>query len=379
MSKTESLALKNNYGKFFVLGMLLFFMGATRSIGFGAFVAVSLFFILTFKWKNLIYTGTGFFINYGIFTFIKRYIFHLSTIQFDTQFKFLLLKDSFNPAKGNENFMGYVHRFFENSNLYLSKHLYKFIGFRPEILDVKSILTILIYILFFVAIYFAFKKNKYLLFTGIYIAVLLGISFVILQTRWDQDRLILVYFPLILLFLLSGIYYLSKLKSLKILQGLLLILLFIMFFTNLKVTVNKVKANDEQLMNNLAGHAFYGMTTDQINYIKISQWAAENIPDSVNIACRKPSISFIYAKRKFYGIYRVTTENSDELLQKLKDNNVRYVIMASLRKYPSKKTEYTINTVKKYLYYIQKKYPKKIRTVKSIGSDEPAYLFEIIY
>ncbi len=379
MSKTESLPLKNNYGKYFVLGMFLLFLGATRSIGFGVFVAVSLFFILTFKWKNLIYTTASFFINYGIFISIKKYIFHLSSIQFATQFKTLLLKDSFNAAKGNEDFMGYIHRFFGNSNLYLSKHLYKFIGFRPEILDVKIVLTILIYILFFVAIYFAFKKNRYLLFTGIYIAVLLGMSFVILQTRWDQDRLILVYFPLILLFFLSGIYYLSKLKSLKILQGLLLILLFIMFFTNLKVTVNKVKANDELLMNNLAGHPFYGITTDQINYIKMSKWAAENTPDSVNIACRKPSISFIYAKRKFYGIYRVSTEDSDDLLQKLKDNNVRYVIMASLRKYPNKKTEYTINTVKKYLYFIQKKYPKKIRTVKSIGSDEPAYLFEIIY
>jgi len=132
-------------------------------------------------------------------------------------------------------------------------------------------------------------------------------------------------------------------------------------------------------MQSLAGNKFYGMTPDWINYIKMSQWAAKNTPDSVMIACRKPSIAFVYAKREFYGIYRITTEDPDELLQNLKDNNVRYIIMGSLRKYPNQKTQYTINTVQRYLYYIQQKYPEKIKHIQTIGADEPAYLFEITY
>ena len=155
--------------------------------------------------------------------------------------------------------------------------------------------------------------------------------------------------------------------------------MIIIFFTNLNVTTKKVKANDEYLMQTLAGNKFYNMTPDWINYIKMSQWAAKNVSEDVMIACRKPSISFIYAKREFHGIYRITTEDSDELLQRLKDKNVKYVIMGNLRKHPKQKNQYTINTVQRYLYFIQQKYPGKIKHIQTIGADEPAHLFEIIY
>lgn len=377
--KNESPSLKKNWGNYLILAMLLLFLGLTRSIGYGAFIAVILFFVIELRWKSAALTTGAFVLEFGLFNLIKKSLFHTNASQFSSQLDRLMQVDPFDAAKGNENFIGFIHRFLDNSNLYFSKHLYKFIGFRPEVLDPKTILTVIIYILFAVAIYFAFRKNKFLLFTGIYLSVLIGITFVIVQTRWDQDRLILVYLPFILLFLFSGIYYLGKIKSLKFVQILLPILLIIIFFTNLNVTTKKVKANDEYLMQSLAGNDFYGMTPDWINYIKMSQWAAKNVSDSSMIACRKPSISFVYAKREFYGIYRITTENPDELLQNLKDNQVKYIIMGSLRKYPNQKTQYTINTVQRYLFYIQQKYPNKIKHIKTIGTDEPAYLFEIIF
>jgi hypothetical protein len=379
VSKSESPSLKENWGSYLILGVFLLFLGLTRSIGYGGFIAVILFFILTMRWKSAAYTTGAFVLEFGLFTIIKKFLFQSTASQFSGQLNRLMQVDPFDAAKGNETFSGFIDRFFGNSNLYLSKHLYKFIGFRPEILDPKTILTVIAYILFAVAIYFAFRKNKYLLFTGIYLTVLIGITFIIVQTRWDQDRLILVYFPFILLFLFSGIYYLGKIKSLKFIQVILPVLLIIIFFTNLNVTKKKVKANDEYLMESLAGNKFYGMTPDWINYIRMSQWAAKNTPDSVMIACRKPSISFVYAKREFYGIYRITTEDPDELLQNLKNNKVKYIIMANLRKYPNQKTQYTINTVQRYLYFIQQKYPEKIKHIQTIGVDEPAYLFEIIY
>jgi len=379
VSKEESPSIKDSWSSYLILGMLLLFLGLTRSIGYGAFIAVVLFFAISNRWKSLLYTSGVFVLEFGTFTIIKNFIFQSKASQFSGQLNRLMQVDPFDISKGNEDFFGFIDRFFGNSNLYISKHLYKFIGFRPEVLDTKTILTILVYILFVVAIYFTFKKNKYLLFTGIYLVVLIGITFVIVQTRWDQDRLILVYLPLILLFLISGIYYLGKQKSLKFIQGLLPILMIIIFFTNLNVLTKKIKENDEYLMQSLAGNEFYGMTPDWINYIKMSQWAAKNVPEDVMIACRKPSISFIYAKREFSGIYRITTENPDELLQRLKDRNVKYVIMGSLRKHPKQKTQYTINTVQRYLYYIEQKYPGKLRHIQTIGSDEPAYLFEIVY
>lgn len=378
-SKPESPGIKENWGSYLILGMFLLLLGLTRSIGYGAFIAVILFFALNMRWKSAAFTTGAFVFEFGLFNVIKKFLFQSTASQFSGQLNRLMQVDPFDTSKGNETFSGFIDRFFGNSNLYISKHIYKFIGLRPEILEPKTILTFLVYVLFIVAIYFAFRKNKYLLFTGIYLTVLIGITFVIVQTRWDQDRLILVYLPFILLFLFSGIYYLGKLKSFKFIQGLLPVLMIIIFFTNLNTTTKKVKANDEYLMQSLAGNKFYGMTPDWINYIKMSQWAAKNIPDSVMIACRKPSIAFVYAKREFYGIYRITTEDPDELLQNLKNNNVRYIIMGSLRKYPNQKTQYTINTVQRYLYYIQQKYPEKIKHIQTIGADEPAYLFEITY
>lgn len=379
VSKAESPGIKDSWGAYLILGMLILFLGLTRSIGYGAFIAVLLFFAVTKKWKSMLFTTGAFALEFGLFNFIKKIVFQSSASQFSTQLTRLMQVDPFDASKGSEDFVGFIARFVGNSNLYLSKHIYKFLGLRPEVLQPNGFLTLIIYALFFVAIYYAFKKNKYLLFTGIYLMVLIGITFVIVQTRWDQDRLILVYFPLILLFLFSGIYYLGKQKSAKFIQVLLPVLFIVLFFTNLNVTSRKVKENDEYLMQSLAGNQFYGMTNDWINYIKMSQWAAKNVPPDVMIACRKPSISFIYAKRQFYGIYRYSTEDPDKLLQRLKDNNVKYVIMASLRKYPKQKTEYTINTVQRYLYFIQQKYPEKIKHVQTIGVDEPAYLFEIVY
>ena len=379
VSKSESPGLKDGWGSYLILGMLILFLGLTRSIGYGAFIAVVLFFAVTTRWRSLLFTTSAFVLEFGIFTFIKRVVFQTNVSQFSVQLTRLMQVDPFDATKGKEDFAGFISRFIGNSNLYLSKHIYKFLGLRPEILQPNGFLTIIIYALFFVAIYYAFKKNRYLLFTGIYLLVLTGITFIIVQTRWDQDRLILVYFPLILLFLFSGIYYLGKQKTMKFIQGVLPILFIVIFFTNLNVTSRKVKANDEYLMQSLAGNQFYGMTPDWINYIKMSQWAAKKVPDDVMIACRKPSISFIYAKRKFYGIYRYNTEDPDKLLQRLKDSNVKYVIMGSLRKYPNQKTQYTINTVQRYLYFIQQKYPNKIKHIQTIGVDEPAYLFEIEY
>ncbi len=237
----------------------------------------------------------------------------------------------------------------------------------------------------------------------------------------------------------------------------------------------------------------YGFTPDWTHYLQMSQWVSENINDSIKVACRKPSISFIYGGgRKFMGIFRLKTQNldtvlnslnvkesqtvainlnemqkkgvpntvfsalkimnyafvsgvkkdkngkdieyylyglyripwvsvegiyemlseygvsysvnaevfdkirsnvnegekvnlsvvsSDELLNDLKEKNVKYLILANLRKNPNLKNGYTINTIYRYLYFINLKYPNAFRVVNTIGGqeDEPAQLVELIY
>lgn len=366
--------------RFLMLGLILILLAKTRSIGYGAVGAVMIFFALTRNWKNIAYTLGSFGLFYLLFKGLKGLFFGVASgIQFGGQLDRLLRVDPYNPSKGQEDLVGFIERFWGNSELYLSKHIYKFLGLRPEVLQPSTILTILTYALFALALFYAFRKNRYLLFTGIYIAVMSGITFIILQTRWDQERLILVFFPLIVPFLMSGLYYFAEDRKVRLMRVVVPLLMVLLVFSNLGRTFQKVEEHQDTFIHHLRGDDLYGLTPDWVNYVKMCRYAAENVPDSVMIACRKPNIAFIKAKREFHGIFRVNTEDPDKLLEDLKKNQVRYVIMASLRKYPNRKTKYTINTVKRYLYYIQQKYPNALQLVHRIGQDEQAYLFRINY
>jgi hypothetical protein len=79
--------------------------------------------------------------------------------------------------------------------------------------------------------------------------------------------------------------------------------------------VDKAKSNRKVLVKNMHGNQYYGFTQDWQNFLRMSEGVGENIPETVMVASRKPSMSFIYSKgRDFYGMYRFPTETPDELL-----------------------------------------------------------------
>jgi hypothetical protein len=69
----------------------------------------------------------------------------------------------------------------------------------------------------------------------------------------------------------------------------------------------------------------------------------------------------------------------DSLINLLLRNNVDYMIRANLRLNPAQKTNRVINTVHRYMYYIEQKYFGIFSQVSQIGGndEEPAYLFKI--
>jgi predicted short-subunit dehydrogenase-like oxidoreductase (DUF2520 family) len=71
----------------------------------------------------------------------------------------------------------------------------------------------------------------------------------------------------------------------------------------------------------------------------------------------------------------------DGLIESLEADNVHYVVMASLRRNPNQRSEFIINTIQRYLYYIQAKYPSALEQIHTIGqaSLEPASLIKINY
>lgn len=333
-------------GKFFVtdepvtafkpyvwLGFVLFLMCNTKSVAFAALAAVLGYFLFTGKWKSIVLTMGGFLTFFIPWEILKRIIWKTAGLQFSNQATSLMYKDFYNPTKGNEDFVGFLQRILDNSNLYLSKHFFKFLGLRPEVtgdppmpIEIAPILTFFTVVIFVAAFIMVFRKNKMLLLTGIYIGSMLLASFIILQKQWDQWRLIIIYFPLMLLFTFTAFYYLFKKPDLKSFQFVLPGLLVLFFFTSFGVTSKNVTVQQEIISKNLKGNYLYGWTPDWQNFILMSKWAGENVPKDYQIASRKVDISFIYGQRKFYPIYKVPNSTLDSILKPVKDSS-SYVIV----------------------------------------------------
>jgi hypothetical protein len=303
-------------------------MGLTRTIGYAVMGAVILYFALRGQWKNLIFSLSASILVYVVFNVLKALIWPDSGVAYDiTNY---MAKNFYNPEQGLEDIRGYWNRLIVNSNIYISGFLYKFMGFRSSSdlpLSQLPLLTIFTYVLFAVCIVAVFVKNKPLLFTGLYVGVMNFASFVLLQIIWQQDRLIMIYYPLMLLFLLAGLFYLLKNKGFDRFQWIypvVLVAVFLGTFIHLKA---KVSRNIPVLQQNIAGNDLYGLTPDWENFVKMSRWADKNLPKNAVIVSRKPSISYIYTGREFLGIFNVPLETADNVWQSYNNDreNLDYV------------------------------------------------------
>ncbi len=481
-------SFKRDWAHYLILGALAVAAFWARSVGLVSIIALVLFLVSYKKWKQALFSLGGFFAVLLPLEVLKRSIFHQQAVQFSDQGKSLLLKDFYNPVKGNEDLVGLIHRFFDNAHLYLSKHLFVFMGLKPtEHPQPTHLLTYLVFILAVIALIYSFKRNKYLFLSILYTGAIVVTTFVAVQAHWDQPRLAIVFYPLLLLTLFSGMYNLLKTKRGKNLQFILPVMILIIFFASFKAIISRTNERSKTLQANLSGNLYYGMTPDWVNYIEMSKYAAKNTPANELTACRKPEISFVYADKKFYGIYSIPTINLDTfllslkvpasekvvgldlkkigedpkaqqahhllinytkafinanlldenktakdskvigvyilpiavadtlmprvesigatfvddipsvlnqikrenwsfaiqdpdvMLKTLKDNNVHYAILASLRKNPQYNTGEIISTIHRYLYFLQLKYPTIVSQIHSIGDSEPSTLIKFNY
>jgi hypothetical protein len=388
--KEHNIGIRQEIIQFLVLGLILLGLGLIKSVGYGAFIVVIIYFLLEKKWKSVGFSITGFGIVYGFWQLLKFVFWGDSKAQMSDQAASLFLKHPYDPSQGTETFMGFIHRFLDNSNIYLSRQFFKILGLRPELVEVNGaigavdtipFLALLVYLIFIIGFIWSIRENKYLKFAGIYMAVMIGITFVVLQTIWEAHRLIIPFFPLMILYIITGLYGIFKNRNtnLKAMQFLVPVVVIIMILSTFQRSTIKIKEHQKILSSHLRGNITAGFTPDWVNFINMSIYAAKNVPQDKVIASRKPSISAIYGKRRFFGIYSVESTDADTLLNYLHKHKVEYVVMASLRKNEAQKTDQIINTIQRYLYFIQVKYPDKIKLIHQIGlpDDEPAYLFKI--
>lgn len=350
----------------------------TRTVGIGALIAVVLFLVVIKRYKESGAVVVSSFVMLLLFLLLKVMIWQNGWLD-SGQASTLIYKHPYQLEQGKETLGGFLNRFVDNSNLYLSKHLMQMVGLKNEAQKSTNLfVTLLLYLVFLYGVFKAVRKNNYLLFTAVYTAVMLGITFVVLQKLWDQYRLIVPFFNGMLLILLYGIFELSRLTQNKWIHRLALALVLTCSVNLISGSLTKVDLLT--LRKNLNGDLYEGYTDDWRNYLSMAEYVGKELPVDAYVAVRKPNMARIYANgKKFYGIYRYDTEDADELLQRLKERRVTHVIMASLRKNPAVNNGQTINTIQRYLYIISQKYPLVFKLEHQIGSSEPAYLFRVDY
>ncbi|MBX2817272.1 MAG: hypothetical protein KTR24_14790 [Saprospiraceae bacterium] len=359
------------------LGLGIFLIGLSRNAGVACIGAFVLFWLIYKEWKPLGFTLAA----YAAFRIPYEVIMKVAGVgqQFSTQGKIFLYKDPYDFNAGREDFMGYINRFTGNIDLYISKQTPKVLGLRPEnTTDTSTLVSLLIVAAAVAAFVYLYKRNRKLVFALTLFVAYTGVSFLTLHKRWDQDRLIIPYIPYLLVVFVGALALWGKAKNLRAIHVILPALLGLMTLPILTRTFTKIKANSITLQKNLGGDPLYGYNQDYRNYMEMSKWAAENLPDSSRVACRKGSISTVISgSRKFSGISRVPSQDPDELLQFLKDRNITHVLVGSLRLNPNIKNGQLITTVHNVVALIEREYRGTFRLVHQIGAedDEPAKLY----
>ena len=259
--------------------------------------------------------------------------------------------------------------------------MYRILNLRSFKYDASKIIPALSYITTVILVIISilsYKRNKFIFFSSIYLVVLCGGIFFGVQANNMQDRLLIIAMPLIFLVLFFGAY--DLVKRVPSLQYVFILFAGIMLLVTIGNSTVQAKKNTVALKKNLSGDIYYGYTPDWENFLKMSKYCADSLPADAQVLSRKPNMSFIYGNgKKFPGQYWVTTTNADSVLMEWKKQNITYVLLPTLRMNPEKNNGRFINTLHRMLQPVAEKYPEKLKLVKTIGTDEPTYLYQINY
>jgi hypothetical protein len=296
---------------YLAVAFLALLVTLTRTVGYVSVAVVVIYFLRNRQWKKSLYALLCILVCFGSFNILKQLLWPGSGSSY--AISAYLVKDMYNPTKGMETASGFVTRFVQNAEGYLSRDLANFMGLRAENAapaEVSAMLTIVFILLFVVALRITGKRNKPLLFAGLYTLLLCGAHFILLQANWQQERFMLVLYPTVVLLFLGGLYY--ALEPCRKWHFLLPLCVAALFLGTLSHTFVKLERHVPVLWHNLRNDALYGYTPDWRNFILMSKWAADNVPRSAVVVSRKPSISCIHGNRDFMGIFSVPAVKNSE-------------------------------------------------------------------
>lgn len=359
-------------------------MSTAKSSAIVVVPAIILFYFIEKNYKAIGYAIGSYLIFKIAYEAIVRIVWGAQN-QFQGQGRILLQKDPYDKSLGDEDFGGFIQRFFDNSELYLSKRFFQIIGWRDEMgMDVYGLLAFIVIAITLFGLWMVFKqKNKPLFLFGLFSGAQLLLSFIILQARWDQARIVLVCMPVMLLLIFNLLHnYTHKMSMGKLIYVAVTVLVIGSVILS---SIKRGLPNIPIVQKNLKGDKYFGYTPDWVNYLRCSEWCADSLPKETMVACRKAPMSFVYGKgKKFFPIYSVikkdsitSQSNPDSALAYFASQKVTHIMVASLRIDPTKNTGQIINTVHNIVQPIMEKYPNKLKLVHTEGAFEQCYLFEI--
>lgn len=360
------------------LGGFLLVLTIARNVALGAVGAVLLYFLIEKKYSFAAYAAGALVGARLLYEGIKRFVWG-SVNQYSMQMTILFQKHPYDASQGEDTIIGFFGRLVDNASIYFGNLFFQILGLKAEGTPDQPILALgVVASILAGLVVFRKHKDRLMMFVSLYIISMCGLTFFVLQAFWGQLRFVLIYVPFILLIMTHLVYRWLSQPSRSGFQFTYMLAVAGLMVASLSATIPRASTNTKILAKNLAGDLYFGYTNDWVNYLRMCAWAAESLPDTSLVACRKPDMAFIYGGGKtFHGIYNVPTENPDSIIKRFHEVGVTHVIDANLRSNPTVADGRIITTVRRTILPIMEKYPDKLRLVHTIGETEPAYLFQL--
>ena len=374
--------IKQHWLTITLLAVSFYFMFFTRTVGIAAVAVFGLFYLLRKEYKLMLIVPGFMVVTYGFFEMVKKMIWS-DVDQFSTQSKILFQKDAYDATQGNEDLNGFLTRALENANQYFSSRFYEILGFREYPSQWLFGLMVITVLPILIMGFRAWRSgNKTQLFNVIFITGICAFTFLALQTSWGQARYIMIMVPFIFIAVFGLLHEAFSRQNLRFYQFFALIFMLIFVLKNVSFSWGLAQKNIPIAKKNLfEGDNYAGYTPDWVNFLKMSEWCSENLPDSALVASRKAPMSFLYGNGKeFYPIWRTKPNpDPDSTLRTFQEKGVTHVMVGSLRVNVKTSQGGIINTVHRVLQPIEEKYPGKLEVVHQIGEYEATQLIKVNY
>jgi hypothetical protein len=405
-----------NAWKYWLLfGFCFFLLSITKNITILAPGIVALYFLIRKEWKYALFALLAFAVFRVPYQFGAQAVYgNISSSQTER----LLQKDAFDATKGKADASDFVDRFFGNYGQYITLHTFKMLGLResgvPSLYTIEKVkesedriqkaamdfvkennrqpnndelieaefnsrhswgYTLIFLLLSGLALYHSYRKNKFIFFVLLYTYGLCALTFVGIQTDWNQDRYMVIFLPLFFSIFLYGLYAQGRQKGWKALQPVVVVVGVICLIVQLSTTVSTSSKKTKYTRKYLSGDLYAGLVPGHMNYAKMAQYIGKSIPDKAKILASKPEEAFAYSEKLQFTRVPSKTDNADSLSAFFKKTNTRYILITMPTANGDDRTLY--KTVTPMQTFMQK-YPARIKEVHSEGDIDQAVLYQIL-